>query len=143
MAEKITQNGFLSGTNGTLWVNGRVLAELSSYEAKVTGAFDDVDCCGEYATFQQYHGYKIDGTITIHKVDSALAVEVERGYTSGIMPEITLTSKHENPSTGAAERIAIRNVVITEFTAAKFEAKSVTDVDFPFTGTRLEYLEEI
>ena len=143
MAETIKQNGFFSGTNGVLWWNGEKLAELSGYQCKATGSFDDVNCCGAYETYQQYHGYKVAGTIKIHKVDSKIGRQMLKAYTTGIMPDITLTSKLNNPSTGATERVAVRDVVVSEFVAAMFDAKSIVDEEFPFSGTKMEYLEVV
>lgn len=140
---KPKQNGFLSGTNAALWFNGEILATLNKYEAKVTGNFTDVDCIGAYATYTQYHGYKIEGTLSVHKVDSKIAAMYAAAYKSGVMPDVVLTSKIYDPITGAAERVAISDVVITEFVAAIAEAKSTIDVEFPFTATEYEYLEEI
>lgn len=138
-----TQNGFMSGTNAKLWFNGELLATVSKYEAKVTGSFDDVDCIGSYPTYQQYHGYKINGTLTIHKVNSTIGAMYARAYKTGVMPQVTLTSTVFKPESGKSERVAISDVVITEFTAATAEAKGTIDEEFPFSAVSYEYLEEI
>lgn len=141
--ENVKQNGFLSGTNSDVWVNGEKLTNVASYEAKVTGSFDDVDTVGSYATRQQYHGYKIEGTIVFHKLSSSVMSKLAKAYKSGIMPEITIVSKQYDPATGAAERVAVTGVVFTEFSLAMLEAKSVTDEEFPFSAEDYDVLEEI
>lgn len=141
--ENIKQNGFLSGTNSTVWVNGEKLTNVASYEAKVTGSFDDVDTVGSYATRQQYHGFKIEGTITLHKVDSGIMAKLAKAYKSGIMPEITIISKQHDPASGAAERVSVTGVVFTEFALAMLESKTVTDEEFPFTAEDYNILEEL
>lgn len=140
---EIKQNGFLSGTNGVVWFNGEKLANIAKYEAKVTGSFDDVDTVGSYATRQQYHGYKIEGTLSVHKVNSTLAAKLAKAFKSGVMPDVTLTSKQYDPATGAAERVAITGVIFSEFALAMLESKTVTDEEFPFSAEDYDFLEEI
>lgn len=137
------QNGFLSGTNGKVWLNNVEMNAVASYEATVTGAFDDVDCIGEYATFQQYHGYKISGTLTLHKLTSAEMARIAQAYRSGIMPDLRIMSKQYDPKSGRSERVVVSDIVFTEFALARMEAKTLTDESFPFSGARYEILEEL
>ena len=143
MAETVKQNVFLSGSNGTVWFAGEPLAELASLEAKVTGNFEDVDCCGDYATYSQYNGYKIAGTLKLHKVNSRVMAKYAAAYLSGVMPDVSITTKLADPNTGAAERTSITGVVVTEFAAANFEAKKLVDEEMPFSAVRMNVLEAI
>ena len=51
-----TNNRFLVGTNGAVWVNGEKLANIKKAEIKVTGSFEDVSVVDDFATHPVYTG---------------------------------------------------------------------------------------
>ena len=67
MANQAIANKILKGKDGNLWFNGQLLATLSKVEAKVKGDFEDVNFCGDNATYSVYNGWSGEGTITVKK----------------------------------------------------------------------------
>ena len=63
-------NRVLHSNQGNMWFNGKRLSTLQSVEAKVTGDFEDVNNCGDPATYRIYNGYSGEGSFTVLKIDS-------------------------------------------------------------------------
>lgn len=133
MASQDTANKILTGKNGNLWFNGSLLANISKFEAKVKGDFDDVNFCGDGATYKVFNGWTGEGTITLKKVDSTIWAAVAAAYKSGVMPDFKIVSSLENPSSLKAEKVSITGVIITEFVLAGFEAKKQVEEEYPFS----------
>lgn len=136
-------NRVLKGNNGNLWFNGKLLADLTKVEIKVTGKFEEVEACGTYTTENEYVGFTIDGTIEANKVDSEVLMLVADAYKTGIMPELKIVSKLKDTASNKAERIAVKNVVVTEFMLAAFEAKALIKQSIPIKASDYEVLETI
>lgn len=49
----------LTGNNGEVWLNGERLATLKNIEVKLTGNFEDLNFCGDNATYQAYTGLSL------------------------------------------------------------------------------------
>lgn len=139
----VKNNLILTGTNGNVWLNGKLLAEIKSIEAKVTGSFEEVSFAGDLATRNVYTGWTGEGTIVLQKVSSVAIDLLADAYQNGIMPDVKIISKLYNPSTGKAERVALSDVVFTEFTLAQFESKALIEDELPFKFSEYEVLEKI
>lgn len=139
----INQNRILKGTSGNVWLNGKLLAQVKSIEAKITGNFEEVNFVGDYATYNSYTGWNGEGTLVIQKIDSMVLKLLAEGYKSGEMPDVKITTKLEDKSTGKSERVAISNVVFTEFMLAKFENKALVEEELPFKFSDYDILETI
>lgn len=139
----INQNRILTGSNGNVWLNGKLLAQIKSIEAKITGDFEDVNLVGDYATHSAYIGWTGEGTLVMQKIDSTVLVLMKDAYKTGEMPDIKITTKLLDKFTGKSERAAISNVVITEFMLAKFESKAPIEEELPFKFSDYEILETI
>ena len=83
-------NRVMHGNGGTAWWNGKKLTTLQSVEAKVTGDFEDINVCGDPATYRIYNGYSGEGTLVWLKIDSDVLVQMAEAFRTGIMPEITV-----------------------------------------------------
>lgn len=136
-------NEVLTGTDGTIWVNGEEWAEVSSIEAKVTGEFEDVTFCGDYGTYKKFMGRTCEGTITLKKVKSRGLTIMGKAFKTGVMPDIKIISKLTNKQTGKSERTAIKDVVFTEFSLAQFENRSIVEEELPFSFSDYDILETI
>lgn len=139
----VNQNRILSGSNGNVWLNGQLLAQVKSIEAKITGNFEEVNCVGDYATHQVFTGWAGEGTLTMYKVDSSVLSLMKEAFKKGDMPEIKIITQLEDKITGKSERVAINNAVITEFMLAKFEGKAIAEEEVPFKFSDYEVLETI
>lgn len=139
----INQNRILSGANGNIWLNGKLLAQVKSIEAKITGNFEEVNFVGEYATYHAYTGWSGEGTLVLQKIDSTVLNLVKDAYKTGEMPEIKIVSQLKDNATGKSERASISNVVITEFMLAKLENKALVEEELPFKFSDYEVIETI
>lgn len=142
MAE-FNPNRVMHGNGGAAWWNGRKLATLQSVEAKVTGDFEEINVCGDPATYQIYNGYAGEGTLVWLKTDSEVMMELASAYQDGVMPEITIITALKQKGTNKVERVAYSDVTVTEFMLAKFEKKAKTEEEVPFKFGNFEVLETL
>lgn len=136
-------NKFLNGSGGEIWINGEKLAEVKKVECKVSGKFEDVEVAGDFSTYWQYTGYSIEGTVTLHKINSYTLKLLAKAYQKGDIPNCKIVTKLANRVTGAAERTAITGVGFTEFSIAEFEAKAIREEAMPFKASGYEVLDTI
>lgn len=136
-------NRFLKGNSGNIWFNGKLLGNVKKIEAKVKGEFEDVNFCGDNATYSVYNGWSGEGTLTLQKIDSEVWEIVAKAFKDGIMPDIKIITSLKDVSTGKSERASIENVVITEFSLVNFENKKLLEEEFPFKFSNYEVLESI
>lgn len=108
-------NRLLHGNGGAAWWNGKKLTTLQKAEAKVTGDFEDINVCGDPATYSVYNGYSGEGTLTVLKIDSDVLKELAEAYNSGEMPEITVVTSLTQKGTNKVERVAYSDVTVDEF----------------------------
>ncbi len=139
----INQNRILSGSNGNVWLNGKLLAQVKSIEAKITGNFEEVNFIGDYSTHHAYTGWSGEGTLVMQKIDSTVLSLMKDAYKTGELPELKIITQLKDNSTGKSERVAISNVVITELMLAKLENKALVEEEVPFKFSDYEVLETI
>ena len=80
----------MHGSTSAVYINGERDVLATKIEVKMTGDFEDMAFCGEDASFPEYNGYSIEGTITDRKSDSRLELAIAEGYRTGIMPDIVI-----------------------------------------------------
>ena len=136
-------NRVLHSNQGNMWFNGKRLSTLQSVEAKVTGDFEEVNNCGDPATYRIYNGYSGEGTFTMLKIDSEVLKLMADAFQTGEMPTMTIITALEQMGTNKVERIAYRDVTIDEMYLAKFEKKSKIEEEVPFKFGHFEVLETI
>ncbi len=136
-------NRLLRGQHAHVWFNGKELATVQKCEAKMEGDFEDIDVCGDPATYSVYNGWKGSGTLEYLKFDSEIAKLVVESFLSGEMPECEIITLLENESTGKRERCRIGMVTFTEATILAFEKKALITESVPFKFSDFEYLETI
>lgn len=136
-------NKVLTGNSGNVWLNGQLLAQLKAIELKVTGNFEDMNFCGDSSTHSKYTGWSGEGTITMYKIDSTVLKLIAKAYQTGIMPDVKIITKLTDENTGKSERVAVSGITITEFTLAKFEAKTNIEEELPVKFSKYEILDTI
>lgn len=136
-------NHILHGTGGAAWFGGYKLTTLQKAELKVTGDFEEINVCGDPATYSVYNGYSGEGNFTCLKVDSRVLKMVSDAFLSGEMPEITVITAVNQRGTNKVERVAANNVVVTEFMLANFEKKAKMEEEIPFKFGAFQLLETI
>ena len=141
--DSFNPNRVLHSNQGNMWFNGQRLSTLQSVEAKVTGDFEEVNNCGDPATYRIYNGYSGEGTFTMLKIDSEVLKLMADAFQTGEMPTMTIITALEQKGTNKVERIAYRDVTIDEMYLAKFETKSKIEEEVPFKFGHFEVLETI
>jgi len=139
----VNANRVLTGSSGNVWVNGKLLAQVKGIELKVTGNFEEVNVCGDNATYNKFTGWTGEGTMTLQKVDSTAVDLVAEAYLSGVMPDIKIVTSLTDKATKQSERVAVSDVVLTEFMLAKFEAKALIEEELPLKFSNYQVLEKI
>lgn len=143
MANKMNTNKIMRGTFGRVWINGELYANVKSFEAKATLNYEEVDVSGELGKHQRYMGYAIEGTMTLHKIDSAVAVLLQDGIASGDLPDISIVGKLDDPTAYGAERVELYEVTFDELTLLKFENATNGEEEVPFKAAGFKYLDMI
>lgn len=136
----LNTNDILTGSDGRVWWNGKLLASVTKFEAKVSGDFEEVNVCGDNATYSMYNGWAGSGSMTLLKIDTEIADQMIDAYNSGVMPDLTIVTSLTNRRTKASARYQISGVAITEFIIAAFEAKKQVEEDIPFNFSRIQRL---
>ncbi len=140
---EIGTNRFLTGSTGKLWFDGELMANLKKVDVKVEGNFEDVTVAGDYATYPQYTGYSVSGSVVFAKINSSVLAKYLAAYKTGVMPDLKIISKLTDVNTGASERAAITGTVLTTLPLMGFEAKALVDEEFPLKASGYELLEAI
>lgn len=133
----------MHGSGGAAWWNGKKLTTLQSVEAKVTGDFEDINVCGDTATYKIYNGYAGEGTLTVLKIDSDILIQMAEAFRTGVMPEITVITAQTQKGTNKVERVSYTDITVDEFMLAKFEKKAKTEQEIPFKFGNFEVLETL
>ena len=112
-------------------------------EAKVGADFEEVNVCGDPATYRIYNGYSGEGTFTVLKIDSDVLQ---------MMADATSPAKcdgdhhHRTDSEGHQQgraRVAVRCDDSTNFIWSKFEKKAKVEEEVPFKFGHFSVLETI
>ena len=109
----------------------------------MTGDFEDINVCGDPATYSVYNGYSGEGTLTVLKIDSDVLKELAEAYNSGEMPEIAVITSLTQKGTNKVERVSYSDIVVTEFMLANFEKKTKVEEEIPFKFGNFQVLETI
>ena len=136
-------NRIMHGNGGHAWFNGKKLTTLQSVEAKVAGDFEEINVCGDPATYRVFNGYSGEGTLTTLKIDSDVLSLMAEAYKSGEMPTITIITALSQKGTNKVERVSLTDVTIDEFYLAKFEKKAKVEEEVPFKFGKFDLLESI
>ena len=142
MAE-LKANKQINGTFGSVWVNNEKWLDIDSFEAKVALNFEDVNMSGDLGTHKKMTGWSGEGTITVKKVYSRGASLMGEATKTGIVPDITIVGKLDDPDAYGAERVALGNVTINEFTLLAFEQKTLGTEELPFNFASYDFIDQI
>lgn len=139
----IKSNRVINGTFGTVWVNGEKWMDVDAFEAKVTMNFEDVNMAGDLSTKKKYTGWSGEGSITVKKVYSRGSSQMADAAKTGIMPDITIVGKLDDPDAFGAERVSMSEVTFNEFTLLAFEQKTIATEELPFNFGDYELIDQI
>ena len=104
-----------NGTFGELWLDGDYVGECYKAQAKVEFTKEEIKQCGTFFTDNKVVGCKGTGSLTMHKVNSRMAIKV----------------------------VSITGVQMDDLTLFDWEAQKPLETEAPFTFTGYEYLDQI
>ena len=116
MAKFDSAKRVMSGTWGEVWLDNEYVAEVYSFNAKISYNKQAVARCGQMANDQKVTGYSGTGSIGMHKINSRMGI---------IMGE------------------KIRDVSFDDLTLMNWEADTPGKIEAPFTFTDYDYLDQV
>lgn len=140
---KFNINKVIRGTFGRAWVDGDLMANVKSFEAKATLDYEDMDVNGDLGQKKRYMGYSVAGTMTLHKFDSYILKKYQAAIRNGDLPEMKIVAALADPQSYGAQRVALYDVHLDEITLLQFENKTVLEEEVPFTAGDYEFLDLI
>lgn len=136
-------NMAINGTFGRVWINEKLLALSKSFEAKVKIDYEDIGVPEQLTVDYKIVGIEITGTLTMTKIDSMMANLLADDVKKGIIPDVKIIAKLDDPASAGYERVEITGVVFDELTLMKFEHKKITEEEIPFKATGYSYLDKM
>lgn len=121
----------LVGTGGTVYEDGAIIGYIEEINVKITGNFEDIECCGTFEDDYAFVSYKCEGNMTYVKTGSNRDNNTMSDYKNGIMREKTIVTKLTNQNTGETVSYSIPNVVYTEVTPVDIK-RGVIKSSVPF-----------
>lgn len=133
----------INGKNGSLWIDGDLVAEVNSFEAKLTAKTEDVSFAGEMVDDVKVTGWSGAGTIEVKKVYSRFQKMLAKYIEKGKTPRFSVVAALEDPDSEGFQRVQLDNVVFTELTLGSFDINSLVTESVPFRFSKFRMLEEI
>jgi len=132
----------MNGTFGQLWEDSVEIAEVSSFQAKITKNYDTIQMCRQMMEDRKLISIKGTGSMTLHKVYSRGADDAENAL-AGHDVRKTLVGALDDPDAYGAERVALYGVSYDEQTLADWAAAKSGTLTIPFQFTGFQYLDKV
>jgi len=142
---KLRGNRQVNGSWGQVWLDGELVFEVESFEAKVIANRETVVIGMDEDS--KLVGLKGEGTLKVKKVFSRGKEALLEAWKKGEDPRSSLVGKLKDPDTVGkqSERVSIGNVWFDELTLMQFEkAKKLEDeYKFGFTPSDASFMDTI
>lgn len=143
MAEKYTPDQVVNGSFGRIWVNGLLLGQCKSFEAKLTLQYEKIEMGEDLSEYQKLIGYTGSGTMQLDKVDSTIIKLVNDGIQKGQFPDIKIVARVADPASTGQERVELLNVTFDDIQLLKFKQKTLGEEDVSFKFAKYNYPDMI
>lgn len=143
MAAMYDSKRAINGTYGEVWLEGELVREATGLKADMALGFVDVPMCGDLAKHQKVNGMSGNGSITMTKVNSRMAIKLSDMLKKGKTPTFTIISKLADPDAYGAERVVLKNCQFSTLTLADWTSGQVGSITQNFTFTDWDYLDII
>ena len=143
MAGNFNAKNAINGTFGEWILSGEKVAETTGLKLEVQMDFKDVPMCGTLARQQKPSGWTGNGSVTMTKINSRMALLLAEALKNGNIPEFTGISKLADPDALGAERVVVKGVQFSNLILADWSAGNIGEVTYPFTFTDYEFLDMI
>lgn len=141
--KKYDEKRTINGTFGEVWLEGELVREATGLKADAALQFAKVPMCGSLANHQKLSGIECNGSITMNKVNSRMAIKISDMLKAGKTPTFTIISKLADPDAYGAERVVLKNCQFTSLTLADWSAGALGTITQPFTFTDWEFIDTI
>lgn len=132
----------ISGTHGYLWINGSIVYEVLSFEARIETDREDITFAGQMTKDSKLMAVSGTWTATVRKMYSR-SKEIAENLMKGIDTRATLIGKLADPDNGGTERIQFSNCWFDGATLMAFESGSVCEDELSGGFTSMKYLDTI
>lgn len=143
MAAMYDSKRAINGTYGEVLLEGELVREATGLKADMALEFIDVPMCGDLAKHQKVSGMSGNGSITMTKVNSRMAIKLSDMLKKGKTPTFTIISKLADPDAYGAERVVLKNCQFSTLTLADWTSGQVGSITQNFTFTSWDYLDII
>lgn len=143
MAAMYDSKRAINGTYGEVRLEGELVREATGLKADMALEFIDVPMCGDLAKHQKVSGMSGNGSITMTKVNSRMAIKLSDMLKKGKTPTFTIISKLADPDAYGAERVVLKNCQFSTLTLADWTSGQVGSITQNFTFTDWDYLDII
>lgn len=143
MAAMYDSKRAINGTYGEVWLEGELVREATGLKADMALEFIDVPMCGDLAKHQKVSGMSGNGSITMTKVNSRMAIKLSDMLKKGKTPTFTIISKLADPDAYGTERVVLKNCQFSTLTLADWTSGQVGSITQNFTFTSWDYLDII
>ena len=123
----------ISGTWGSVKINGLIAAEAIGLEAKVTIIKEEVKQTGTYVKGFKVIGTEGKGTIKLNKVYSRFIQLMDGNMQEGKSTEVTIESLLEDPQSYGKEGVILKECIFDELPLVDWEAGKIGEESVPFT----------
>lgn len=131
------------GTWGKVWLDGDLVAEATSLQAKATLDKTEVPMCGVMGKRYKTTGFDIKGSIKMNKINNRMALKIADNLRKGKETVCEIISELSDPGADGAERVRLKGCKFDEMTITDWEAKKIVDETIPFTAEDFEYIDTI
>lgn len=129
---QLDTNRIMSGTFGSVWIDGEQWLECYGLEARVEIQKEAVAVCGKYNESEKFMGYKGTGTLKLRKVYSRMTKKLSAAIKAGRLPEVEILSEVKDPAAYGAERVLLKEVSFNELILANWEVKQPINEELSF-----------
>lgn len=131
----ISGNRQINGSYGSLWLDNEKVAEILSFEAKVTAERKNVLQAGSNDVDSKIINIKGAGRMRLKKVYTRGINALLDAWKEGKDPRSMISAKVDDPDAFGSERVEISDVWFTEITAMQFEVGQLLEREIPFGFT--------
>lgn len=134
----------ISGTFGTIWMDGEWLTNFYSAEFSGDISYEKIKRAGTRTAGNKAMSIEYSGTITGYKVTSELIRRIAQiGDDSKGAFVCELIMKLADPEAYGYERVRIKGVQFTKLDIVKFEHGAIVEQELPFVADGFEYIDAI
>lgn len=133
----------INGTYGEVWLEGEQVREATALKADIALEFLDVPMCGVLSKHKKVSGLNGNGSITMTKVNSRMAIKLSNMIKAGKTPNFTIISKLADPDAYGAERVVLKNCQFSSLTLADWATNQIGSITQNFTFTDWDFLDMI